>query len=395
MGNNERLVLQEAVDAVDKFGSITKAAQQLGIPRTTLSRRYNKALDKGYVCGVPTLSIDQTIGLDSKIKTIAKEKRELQRKYDELLGLFEQQSGQISTIELFNQHIDSINHEKIKIISDGKFSESTAFILCSDLHYEETVDPRTVDGLNEYNTKIATKRFHKIFQNGLKLVEMARSKSNIKKLVLWLGGDLISGYIHEELVENNSMSPIEASVDVYKLCISAIDFLVENGGFDEIIVMTSIGNHSRTTEKLRISTCVDNSYEWLIYNFLALYYEKSNTVKVKLSRGYFNYLDVYGRLIRFHHGNFIRYAGGVGGITIPMNKAIAQWNQSKSAYLDVFGHWHQTMSTKNAICNGSIIGYGPYAVSIKAAFEKPRQSFFLIHPNWGKTIEAPIFVDEN
>ena len=391
--NNESNKLQKAIDAVNKFGSITEASKQLKIPRKTLSSQYNKALDKGYVSGAPMLSPEQEIGLDSKLKTVAREKRDLQKKYEELLKLFEDQSGQINTIELFSKNIDLIQHEKIKIVSEGKPSESTAIILCSDLHYEETVDPRTVDGLNEYNITIAKERFHKVFQNGLKLIEMCRSKSNIKKLVLWLGGDLISGYIHEELVENNAMSPIEASIDVYKLCVSAIDFLIEAGDFNEIVIVTSVGNHSRTTEKIRISTCVENNYEWLIYNFLSSHYEKSDIIKFKLSRGYFNYLDIYDYTVRFHHGNFIRYSGGVGGISIPINKAIAQWNQGKYADLDVFGHWHQRLSSKNFIVNGSIIGYGPYSLSIKAAFEKPQQSFFLVHPIWGKTVEAPIFVD--
>jgi len=391
--NDERKNLQEAVDSVKKYGSIAAAAKVLKIPRKTLSGRYNKALDKGYVSGTPMLSPEQEIGLDSKLKTVVKEKRDLQKKYEELLKLFEDQSGQINTIELFSKNIDLIQHEKIKIVSEGKPSESTAIILCSDLHYEETVDPRTVDGLNEYNITIAKERFHKVFQNGLKLIEMCRSKSNIKKLVLWLGGDLISGYIHEELVENNAMSPIEASIDVYKLCVSAIDFLIEAGDFNEIVIVTSVGNHSRTTEKIRISTCVENNYEWLIYNFLSSHYEKSDIIKFKLSRGYFNYLDIYDYTVRFHHGNFIRYSGGVGGISIPINKAIAQWNQGKYADLDVFGHWHQRLSSKNFIVNGSIIGYGPYSLSIKAAFEKPQQSFFLVHPIWGKTVEAPIFVD--
>lgn len=391
--NDERKNLQEAVDGVKKYGTISEAAKQLNIPRKTLSSRYNKALDKGYISGTPLLSAEQEIGLDSKLKTVAREKRDLQKKYEELLKLFEDQSGQINTIESFGKNIDLIQHEKIKIISDGKPSESVAVILCSDLHYEETVDPRTVDGLNEYNIKTAKERFHKVFQNGLKLIEMSRSKSNIKKLVLWLGGDLISGYIHEELVENNAMSPIEASIDVYKLCVSAIDFLIEAGDFDEIVIVTSVGNHSRTTEKIRISTCVENNYEWLIYNFLSSHYEKSDIIKFKLSRGYFNYLDIYDYTVRFHHGNFIRYSGGVGGISIPINKAIAQWNQGKYADLDVFGHWHQRLSSKNFVVNGSIIGYGPYSLSIKAAFEKPQQSFFLVHPTWGKTVEAPIFVD--
>ncbi len=388
----ENNVLQEAIDAVEKYVTITAAAIQLKIPRKTLSGRYNKAIDKGYVPGTPSLSPDQEIGLDSKLKKTSKEKRELQKKYDKLLAMVEQQSGQLSSIESFSRSIDLASHDKIEVSQDGKTSESTAVILCSDLHYEETVDPRTVDGLNEYNPKIAKQRFEKVFQNGLKLINMTRSKSNIKKLVLWLGGDLITGYIHEELMENNAMSPIEASVDVYKMCVSAIDYMVDNGDFDEIVVVTSVGNHSRTTPKIRISTCVENNFEWLIYNFLATYYENSSTVKFKLSRGYFNYLDIYGKPIRFHHGNYVRYGGGVGGLTVPLNKAIAQWNQSRPAYLDVFGHYHQRLSSKNFVGNGSIIGYGPYSVSIKAAFEPPQQAFFLMHPSKGKTVEAPIFV---
>jgi ribosomal protein L21E len=391
--NSERIILQEAVDAVAKYGSITEAAKQTGIARKTLSGRYHKAIDKGYVSGAPLLSSDQQIGLDSKLKSIAKEKRELQRKYDELLRIFDTQKQRLSAMDLFSRNMEFINHKEIKVVRNGKSSESTAVLCCSDLHYEETVDPKTVDGLNEYNIEIAGKRFNNIFTNGLKLIEMCRSKSDINTLVLWLGGDLISGYIHEDLIEGNALSPVEASIGVYKMCISAINFLVEHGGFKKIIIVTSIGNHGRTTKKIRISTSVENSFEWLIYNFLMSHYEQSDTVEFKLSRGYFNYLNVYGYNLRFHHGNYIRYAGGVGGITIPLNKAIAEWNKGRKADIDVFGHWHQRLSAKNFVGNGSIIGYGPYSINIKAPFEKPQQTFFLVHPKHGKTVEAPIWVD--
>ena len=89
----------------------------------------------------------------------------------------------------------------------------------------------------------------------------------------------------------------------------------------------------------------------------------------------------------------MRYQGGVGGIFIPVNKAIAQWNRFKKAYLDIFGHFHQFIDGGNFICNGSIIGYGPFSLLIKAAYEPPRQSFLLIDKNRGKTIVAPIFTD--
>lgn len=396
MDKEQSRKLQQAIDAVNDYGTITKAAKKLGIPRKTLSSRYNKAIDQGYCAGVPVIDTGKKIVFDAKLKSITKEKRELQQKYDSLLKTLEETAGTKNIISDMQQQIALADPERVRITMDrpgSSRSESVAVMLCSDLHYEERIIPATVNGLNEYDTSIAETRFFNVFKNGLKLVEMTRHSSDIKTLILWLGGDLISGYIHEELKETNAMSPVEASLSVYRLCESAIDFLAENGGFEQIVVVCSVGNHGRTTDKTRFSTCVENSFEWLIYNFLASKYADSKIVRFNLSRSYLNYMNIYKWVVRFHHGNYVRYGGGVGGITIPLNKAIAHWNQSKHADLDVFGHWHQRMSGKNYVCNGSIIGYGPYALAIKAPFEVPQQSFFLINSGKGKTVEAPIFVE--
>ena len=61
--------------------------------------------------------------------------------------------------------------------------------------------------------------------------------------------------------------------------------------------------------------------------------------------------------------------------------------------LDIMGHWHVRDSAKDHIINGSVIGFNAYAIEIKASFEPPCQSFFMIHPEWGKTVEIPIFLN--
>jgi hypothetical protein len=48
----------------------------------------------------------------------------------------------------------------------------------------------------------------------------------------------------------------------------------------------------------------------------------------------------------------------------------------------------------NFVSNGSIIGHNAYAISIKADYEKPRQTLVLIDKKRGKTIVAPILVDK-
>jgi hypothetical protein len=105
-------------------------------------------------------------------------------------------------------------------------------------------------------------------------------------------------------------------------------------------------------------------------------------------------LDVFGVRLRFHHGDGIKYGGGVGGITIPVNKAIAQWNRAHYADLDIVGHYHQFFDGGNFIANGSVIGWSPYSLWIKASFEPPQQAFFLLDSKYRrKTVVAPIILD--
>jgi len=92
---------------------------------------------------------------------------------------------------------------------------------------------------------------------------------------------------------------------------------------------------ARSFTKRRIATGYRHSWEWLSYSNLASYYRKRPKITFKVEQGYHNWLDVQGHPIRFHHGDAIRYAGGVGGVTIPLRKKIAQWNKRRQAYLDM------------------------------------------------------------
>lgn len=269
-------------------------------------------------------------------------------------------------------------------------SQSVAFLVGSDWHTEETVDADTVNGLNEFNLDIADRRIDRFFKGGMRLIEIQRTATDIDTCVLGLLGDHITGYIHEELLENNSMSPTETVIWLIPRIARGIDDLRKQ--FKRVVVVCCIGNHGRTTPKTRIATRYKNSFEWLMYHVLAQRYEGTN-VQFQISNSYHNFFEVFGRTIRFHHGDDLKYNGGIGGITIPTNKKIAQWNKGRSAFLDVFGHFHQQFDGGNFICNGSLIGYGPYALSIGASPEPPQQTCFLIEAKRGKTIVMPVFLE--
>jgi uncharacterized protein YaiE (UPF0345 family) len=265
-------------------------------------------------------------------------------------------------------------------------SKAVAFALASDWHVEETVESKSVNGLNKFDLEVADRRVRTFFSSVVRLTEIERNGTEIDTCVLWLGGDLMSGYIHEELQETNSLSPTETLLWLRERLAGGIALLA--GNFSKVIVATSYGNHGRTTKKPRHATGYRNSYEWLLYRMMSQ--EPRDKVSWLVADSYFNYLDIYGKTIRLHHGDSLSYQGGIGGLTIPVEKAIASWNKGRVADLDVFGHWHQQQQNPKWVSNGSLIGYNAYALSIKAAYEPAQQTFFLLDHERGRTVTAPI-----
>jgi hypothetical protein len=278
-------------------------------------------------------------------------------------------------------------------------SESAAVIVWSDWHIEEEVRPDAVGNKNEFNLKVADQRFQNLLYGGLAWYKIESQKTAIKTVVLALLGDFISGSIHEDLAESNLLAPVDAIYKAQGLLVSGIRHMLGNTPEDvNFIVVCHSGNHGRMTKKQRIATEAGNSLEAYMYYSIRDFFKNESRVKFIVATGYHSYVRFFeGRYeIRFHHGHQINYQGGVGGITIPVNKAIAQWNRAKPVNLDVFGHFHTRFDGGNFIANGSLIGYNAYAVSIKASYEKPSQTFFLVNKEFEeKTVVAPIFVSHD
>jgi transcriptional regulator with XRE-family HTH domain len=314
----------------------------------------------------------------SKLGTLHKA---LQQKYDEL----EETVGLADEIGL-------PTIEPIKKKEPKGSTEATVVLVASDWHLEEEVKPEHVNMLNEYNLEIAQARATKFFQSGLRLAEIIGRDVKITTMLLPLLGDFISGEIHEELREVAQVTPMEAMETAQNLIASGINFILNNSKYN-IILPCHVGNHTRTTKKVFVTTEYGHSLEYFMYKNLAMLFAGNKRVQFEVSRAYHSYQQVYGVTLRFHHGHGIRYYGGIGGLYIPVNKSIAQWNKAKHADLDVLGHFHQQKDGGNFISNGSLIGYNPYGIRIKADYEPPRQAFFVIDSKRGKTFTCPVVVE--
>jgi hypothetical protein len=131
-----------------------------------------------------------------------------------------------------------------------------------------------------------------------------------------------------------------------------------------------------------------------MYCQIAQYFEDDPRVRVLADPSAHQYAKAYDFDLHFHHGDETSYHGGVGGITIPLNKAVAQWDIVRRCHYHHFGHWHQYTDTGRIVVNGSLIGYSAYAMAIKAAPEIPQQAFYLLDSKRGKTAKSPIWVSD-
>lgn len=301
-----------------------------------------------------------------------------------MVAAIEERDEQLEAVLSIAAHKPKV--QKLQI--DSGAAEATAFAIASDWHVEETVDGKTVSGLNAFDLSIAEKRINLFFQRVARMTEIQRHGAKIDNLVLVLGGDLMTGYIHEELQESNALSPTQTVLWLIDRIASGIKFLAPH--FGKITIPCVYGNHGRTTKKPRHATGAANSYEWMLYHFLAKHL--SGVAEFCIADGYHLYLDVAGQTVRVHHGDGLKYQGGIGGLTIPVEKAISSWNKGITADLDVFGHWHQSQQAPKWICNGSLIGHNAYSIAIKAPFEEPSQTYFLLDSRHGRTVTTRIFL---
>lgn len=313
----------------------------------------------------------------------------LQKKYKEALKA-------IKTLERRNELVrgmkGTVKTHVIKSKESSKTSEATAVWVASDWHVEENVNPKVVLGLNEYNMSISKQRAEQFFQNGLKLTDMMAKDVKISTIVIALLGDFFTNDIHDELVEINEVGPMHAAIYAQNLIASGIQFMLDNSKYN-LIIQCHSGNHSRTTKTSQMSTENAHSLEYFMYVYLADHFKRNKRVHFNIPDSFISYLDVYDYRVRFMHGHTVRYGGGIGGMTIPINKAIAGWDSTGHADLTVMGHFHQFFDGGNFVVNGSLIGYNGYALSIKARFEKPKQALFIIDKKRGKTMTCPIMFD--
>jgi hypothetical protein len=332
---------------------------------------------------------DAKVLIDRQLKHTRAEHDDLRRKYDAALNSISKLERELSSMGMLGDSIDTYN---IKAKHPSKTSEATPILVASDWHIDEVVTLAQTSGLNQFNPEICKQRVDRFWSASLNLIKNHLAPGvTINTVVLALLGDFINNHLHEEAAETNSALPMHAVVQAEQYLASGLEHFLKNSPYDFVIPCKS-GNHGRVTKKTRFATESGHSLEYLIYMHLAHCFRHEPRLRFQINDGYHDYLNIYDRVVRLHHGHAINYQGGIGGIFIPAFKSISQWDKARPADVDVFGHFHQDKDGGKFLSNGSLVGYNSYAVSIKADYEPPKQTLFMIDKKRGRTCKWPVLL---
>ncbi len=277
----------------------------------------------------------------------------------------------------------------------------TPFAILSDVHYSEVTRADAVNGYNSYNARIAKERLHLWAEKLLIECFDARVHHDYPGLVLALGGDMISGDIHEELAETNEVPTMVAVLDLLGILIGVLEKLQPH--FKQIFIPCTFGNHGRNTRRVRFKRRAYNNFDWLLSCLLVKHLGNREGFQFLVPESTDTYFTVQGRAFLLNHGDSTGARGGDGFIGPlgpikrgegKVKKASAQMQMPFQHF--VHGHWHSQYVLGSVLSNGSVCGYNEYAKDdLRAEPELPQQILVFINNPYGVAGYAPLVLGSN
>lgn len=280
----------------------------------------------------------------------------------------------------------------------GKTHHGTIIAMLSDTHLDEVVSAREMNFVNAYNREIALLRIRKFFGNVILLTRDYIAGVKIDGLQLLLGGDIVSGNIHEELKITNEAPILDTCVYWAEQIAAGIEQLL--GFFPKIHVTAVPGNHGRLTKKPSFKNRVRDNYDWLIYKLVEKHFRGNTQVTFQIPDAPEAHFQIYNlRNLLVHGDQGFSGGNGIGGLAVPIMRGDAKKQKAKTAIghpYDVMwmGHWHvrSVLGGGTVRINGTTKGWDEYAAGNNFDFQQPQQALAMVTPERGITLDMPVFV---
>lgn len=289
--------------------------------------------------------------------------------------------------------------------SPGHTSGTAALVaFLSDVHAGEIVRPEEMGGVNAYNLRIADLRLKRFFDRIITLSRDYFAGVTYTGIVLNLGGDLVSGDIHDELEQTNELSVLDTTLWLAPRILAGIAALAEV--FPSVHVVSQPGNHGRDSKLPRFKGRSAHNADTHIARMVAMYWSQQNpsssSVTFDIPESYDADFRLFGTRFTAEHGENLQKnnpgtseIGSLGPVKRgSLRKARAKLEQGQPFDVMLVAHFHQLVyaPSQGFVMNGSLKGYDEYAKGLNLKPEPPQQALFVVTPEHGPTMHAPILV---
>jgi len=286
-------------------------------------------------------------------------------------------------------------------LGKGKGLPGLPLLFFSDAQWGEVIRADELDGINEFNAKIAAARYKRLIEKTLELSFTHEPNPRYPGIVYVRGGDMVSGDIHDELRKTNDLASIPSVVDLVAHETAGIRELLKH--FKKVHVVSVPGNHGRQSMKPEAKGFVYNNYDTLSALMLEREFKGDKRVTWLTPVSGDALLTLYGWEFCVTHGDRNGSRGGQGfigpvaTITRGMQKVL-QYYAAMGRRIDVqlIGHYHVAMDIQWGYANGSLPGYSEYAKMIRAKpGEPPTQWLLYVHPHHAVAKQWKIFLEKS
>jgi len=341
------------------------------------------------------LPVKRRVERDRTIQDLKDKLKLLSDKYTAITRELSLEERLVNTIK---EEVKALPSVELKWVPDKQRvkTEETAVLLLSDLHTGEIVDREAMIGLGEYDFLIMNKRLRYLAHAVHNLRVNYLNNQEIPRLIIFCLGDMVSGLIHQELIENSEDVIFQTLNGSF---VTAQMILELSQVFPEVEVYGVVGNHGRLTKK-KPSKRPHVNWDYVFYQFMGTFLAVNNRIKCSFPKSFFLTKKIYNWLFLNLHGDNIRsWAGvpwyGIQRKTAQLREVVGRKDQILN-YVNL-GHFHNTGELDQVngeiLLNGSVIGGTEYAFSKLFTYDRPTQLFYGVHPTKGVTWRYPIRLD--
>lgn len=391
---------EQCMETVTKYrehGNILRAAEAMGLSRRSVRNRLQVAVERGLMED-PKIVVKR----QEDLKTMR-----LERSVTELRGELKRAQAEALTAADVKRLImgagqalkgDDPDPEWTEALDRGsrRFDGDIPTAIWSDFHAGEVVKSEQVQFVNQFDMSILEKRFQLLLDSTILLFKQHLTPRQFPGFVLMLGGDMVTGDIHQELSETNESYVMPVLLDTHRMIRRGIMRLADI--FGRVHVVCVFGNHGRTNQKPQHKDQAFKNFDWMLYCWLAEWAKDDPRITYKIPDDDEVQFSVAGHRYRLTHGNQFRGGQGFVGALAPIVRGEHKKRISAQSYglpydTLVMGHWHQCLWGKRFIVNGSIKGFDEYAMDNNFEFELPKQWAWLTSRTFGACSPLEIYCE--